>query len=326
MANDSSTTRVTRLAPSPTGTLHLGNALTFVVNWALARRLGWQVVLRIEDLDLGRVRQGADLEAVDVLRWLGLDWDEGPIYQSADLSPYRTALEGLRDRGLIYPCHATRKEIEQAASAPHASDTETRYPGMNRPKSGCYQAEADTPPVLTDDAFAWRLIVPQGPIAFVDQVLGPVSVDVESQVGDFTLATKAGLPAYQLAVVVDDARQGVTDVVRGDDLLMSTPRQVLLYRMLGLGPPPTYWHLPLVTGPNGHRMAKRHDDVRLTTYLDAGVPGERVVGLLAKWAGLTNQREAMSANDFAQRLKPQRLVYDPPRYTEEDEQWLTDHQ
>jgi len=320
---------VTRLAPSPTGTLHLGNALTFVVNWALARRLGWRVVLRMEDLDRGRVREGADREAIDVLRWLGMDWDEGPVYQSADLSPYRAALEGLRDRGLIYPCSATRKEIEQAASAPHESDGETRYPGLNRPKGGRYRAateDSGTPPVLADDDVAWRLIVPDGPVSFVDELHGAQAVDVQSQVGDFVLATKAGLPAYQLAVVVDDARQGVTDVVRGDDLLDSTPRQVLLYRVLGLGDVPgavpRYWHLPLVAGQDGRRMAKRDDAVRLTTYLDAGVPGERVVGLLARWAGLTDEREAVSAAAFARRLDPARIGYAPPRFTEKDEQWL----
>jgi len=315
--------RVTRLAPSPTGTLHLGNALTFVVNWALARRLGWRVVLRMEDLDAGRVRAGSAEEAVEVLRWLGLDWDEGPVYQSADLSPYRSALERLRDQGLLYPCSATRKEIAQAASAPHGSDGETRYPGMSRPTPGSMaEALSDASDVLADDAFAWRVIVPEGAIEVVDELLGPLSVDVQGQVGDFPLATKAGLPAYQLAVVVDDARQGVTDVVRGDDLLGSTPRQVLLYRLLGLGDVPRYWHLPLVYGSDGMRMAKRHDSVRLTTHRDAGVPGERVVGLLAKWAGLTDEREAMSAGAFAKRLDPDRLGYEPPQFTEEDERWL----
>lgn len=314
---------MTRLAPSPTGTLHLGNALTFVVNWALARRLGWRVLLRMEDMDAGRVRAGSAQEAMDVLRWLGLDWDDGPVYQSTDLSPYREGLERLRDQGLIYPCSATRKEIAQAASAPHASDGETRYPGMNRPGPGT-AAASPVPDVLADDAYAWRLIVPDGPVDFVDEVLGPQSVDVQAQVGDFPLATKAGVPAYQLAVVVDDARQGVTDVVRGDDLLRSTPRQVLLYRLLRLGDVPRYWHLPLVSGPDGHRLAKRHDAVRLTTYLDAGVPGERVVGLLARWAGLTDEREAVSAQAFTQRLDPEQIQYDAPRFTEEDERWLMD--
>lgn len=315
--------RVTRLAPSPTGTLHLGNALTFMVTWALARAGGWRVVLRMEDLDVGRVRAGADIEAMAVLRWLGMDWDEGPTYQRADLSPYREALERLRVRGLIYPCDATRREIEQALSAPHASDGEVRYPGINRPASGRYTATSATPPVLADDAYAWRLIVPEGPVVFEDVLLGSRCHDVQAEVGDFVLATKSGLPAYQLAVVVDDARQGVTDVVRGCDLLSSTCRQLLLYRLLGIGEVPRYWHLPLVTGGDGRRLAKRDGGVRLTTYLEAGVPGERVVGLLAWWAGLTDEREAMSADAFVDRLKRVGIAYAAPQMTFEDEQWLT---
>jgi len=294
-----------------------------MVNWALARRLGWRVVLRMEDLDAGRVREGSDREAVDILRWLGMDWDDGPVYQSRDLSPYEVALASLLERGAIYPCSATRKQVEAVVSAPHASDQETRYPGIHRPKGGQYVADASTPPLLADDEFAWRLVVPDGPIEFVDELKGPQAIDVQAQVGDFTLATKAGLPAYQLAVVVDDAWQGVTDVVRGDDLLASTPRQVLLYRMLGLGEPPRYWHLPLVHGRDGRRMAKRDDAVRLTTYLQAGVPGERVVGLLARWVGLSEGYESMSAAAFADRLDVERVAYDPPCFTEEDEQWLS---
>ncbi|MGB0767456.1 MAG: glutamate--tRNA ligase family protein, partial [Phycisphaeraceae bacterium] len=262
--------------------------------------------------------------AVEVLGWLGLDWDVGPVSQRADLSVYEAALATLRDRGLIYPCDATRKEIESAASAPHESDGETRYPGLNRPAAGRYEVTDKTPPLLADDRYAWRLVVPDGPIGYVDRLRGAGSEDVQARVGDFALATKAGLPAYQLAVVVDDARQGVTDVVRGDDLLNSTPRQVLLYRLLGLGEPPRYWHLPLVRGEGGRRMAKRDDAVRLTTYLAAGVAGERVVGLLACWAGLIDRPEPMSARDFADRLDPDAIDYPSPQFTAMDERWLMD--
>lgn len=324
MAELTETTRTTRLAPSPTGTLHLGNALTFMVTWALARRSGWRVVLRIEDLDVGRVREGSADETLDILRWLGIDWDEGPVYQSHDLSPYARALSVLRERGLIYPCSATRKEIESALSAPHAGDQEVRYPGINRPAGGRYVSASNTEPALLQAGdYAWRLIVPDGPIAFVDELHGEQAIDVQAQVGDFAVATKAGLPAYQLAVVVDDARQGVTDVVRGDDLLSSTPRQMLLYEMLELGPPPRYWHLPLVFGRDGRRLAKRDNAVRLTTYLEAGVPGEQVVGLLAFWAGLVEQRTRMSSAEFAGRLNPDRLETKSVTFTEQDEQWLT---
>jgi len=313
---------VTRLAPSPTGTLHLGNALTFVVNWALARKLGWRVVLRMEDLDRDRVKPGAVAEALAVMRWLGLDWDEGPVYQSADLSPYAEALGSLRERGLIYPCSATRKQIEQALSAPNEGDDETRYPGIHRPASGRHDPAASDPALLERSDYAWRLIVPDGPIGFLDQVQGQQSVDVQAQVGDFAVATKAGLPAYQLAVVVDDARQGVTDVVRGDDLISSTPRQVLLYELLGLGPVPRYWHLPLVRGGAGRRLAKRDGSVRLTSYMHAGVAGERVLGLLARWAGLIDEAVALPASAWVERIDPGQLTYDSPVFTPEDERWL----
>lgn len=302
----------------------MGNALTFMVNWALARRLGWRVLLRMEDLDAGRVREGAAQEAIDVLRWLGIDWDDGPVYQRADMSPYAEALGLLRERGLIYPCTATRKEIEAALSAPHEGDFETRYPGIHRPRSGRYDASAaPAMPLLEADDTAWRLIVPDGPIAFVDELHGPQSIDVQQHVGDFAVATKAGLPAYQLAVVVDDARQGVTDVVRGDDLLNSTPRQVLLYELLGLGQPPRYWHLPMVYGASGRRLAKRDGAVRLTTYLEAGVPAEQVVGLLGYWAGLIRERALMSSAEFADRLRPDKLARGRVTFTQEDERWLT---
>lgn len=294
-----------------------------MVNWALARKLGWRVLLRMEDLDAGRVRTGAADEAIAVLQWLGMDWDAGPVVQSADLSPYAHALERLKDEGLIYPCSATRKQVEAALSAPHEGDGETRYPGLHRPASGRYEPDEADPALLAEDDYAWRLIVPDGEVAFADALQGPMAIDVQQQVGDFALATKAGLPAYQLAVVVDDARQGVTDVVRGDDLLASTPRQVLLHRLLGLGEPPRYWHLPLVRGAGGRRLAKREGSVRLTTYMDWGVPGERVVGLLAYWAGLSEEPRAMPASEFVDRLDPATLGYASPSFTEQEEQWLT---
>ena len=284
----------TRLAPSPTGALHLGNARTFVLNWALARQRGQRVLLRIEDLDGPRIKRGTDRLAMDTLAWLGIDWDEGPIYQSSDLEPYRQALEGLRERGLIYPCDATRKEIEAAQSAPHRDEHELRYPGTNRPEA--VQSLEELPPLLSEDEHAWRVIVSEGSIDFVDELHGQQAIDVQQQVGDFVVASKAGMPAYQLAVVVDDARQGVTDVVRGDDLLNSTARQVLLQRLLGLGEPPRYCHVPLVVGEDGRRLAKRHGDTRLAKYRESGVAPERVVGLLAKWSGDRRRRKPAPAD------------------------------
>lgn len=307
---ETSLARVTRLAPSPTGALHLGNARTFLINWAMARRNGWRIVLRIEDLDGPRVKFGADQQAIEDLRWLGLDWDTQAPHQTSDLSPYRAALDKLAAAGLLYPCTCSRREIEQAQSAPHAEDHELRYPGTCRGR----RIEGESP--------ALRLVVPDEAITFHDEIHGPQSVNVQQQVGDFVVATRQGLPAYQLAVVVDDARQGVTDVVRGDDLLGSAGRQQLLYRLLGLTPLPRYWHLPLVLGADGRRLAKRHGDTRINAYRQAGVPVERIIGLIAFWSGVTQQYEAMNAASFAARFSLDKLPRQPVTFTGKDETWL----
>ncbi len=305
-----SVTRQTRLAPSPTGALHLGNARTFLVNWALARQNGWRVLLRIDDLDGPRIKHGA----MEDLRWLGLDWDVGPVYQSSDLSVYQDALDRLSSLGLTYPCAATRSQIERAASAPHGDDHEQRYPGLYRPPSALS--------IAAGDEVATRLIVPDGPIGFVDELRGPMAIDVQRQVGDFVVAGKNGLPAYQLSVVVDDARQGVTDIVRGDDLLASTARQRLIYEALGMTPLPRYWHLPLVLGSDGRRLAKRHGDSRLCAYRERGVRSGRVIALLARWSGVEPGAEDMGAQEFAERFSISGLPAGPALFTAEDEAWL----
>jgi glutamyl-tRNA synthetase len=312
---------VTRLAPSPTGALHLGNARSFLINWALAKQHGWRIVLRIEDLDFPRIKNDADKLAIDLLGWLGLDWDEGPHYQAHDLTPYHTALCRLLEHGEIYPCTCTRKDLQQAQSAPHDDEHDLRYPGTCRPEEDA-PAEPNCGELLKDSNQAWRTIVPEDNVTFDDCLHGPQSVDVHKQVGDFIVASKSGLPAYQLAVVIDDARQGVTQVVRGDDLTSSTGRQLLLYRKLGLTPEPTYTHLPLVLGHDGRRLAKRHGDTRLDTYRQRGVSAKRVIGLLASWSGMGDHRAEMTANEFAGAFDLGRLGRDPVIFTEEDEAWL----
>lgn len=307
----------TRLAPSPTGALHLGNARTFLVNWALARRHGWRVLLRIEDLDGPRIKQGAAEGAMETLRWLGLDWDQEPVFQSHDLAPYQAALDRLAQQGSIYPCRCTRSQIAaESLSAPHGDQHELRYSGRCRPAERTPLDRCD----LATGA-AWRLRVEPGEQTFTDAFSGPHTMCIDRQVGDFIVATKAGLPSYQLAVVVDDARQGVDQVVRGDDLLSSTPRQELLYPLLDLGPPPTWTHLPIVTGPDGRRLAKRHGDTRVDSYRTAGVPAERIVGLLAAWCGL-GERRAMSAGEFAERFDLGTVSRTPVTFTAEDDTWL----
>ncbi len=304
----------TRLAPSPTGALHLGNARTFVVNWALARQRGWKIVLRIEDLDTPRVKPGAIAETIDLLTWLGLDWDQGPTIQSDDLTPYTQAMRSLASRGLAYPCELTRTQIEQAASAPNEGDTETPFPRSLRPPVQAQDFE--------DTGTNWRLAVEQGRVAFTDALAGPQSLDPAREIGDFVIWTKRRCPAYQLAVVVDDDAQGVTQIVRGDDLLPSAARQLVLSRALNLAPEPTYTHLPLVRGSDGRRLAKRHGDTRLTHYRDRGVTPQRVLGLLASWSGVCEKPEPMTARAFLDAFSLDTMPRTDVTFTPENDAWL----
>jgi glutamyl-tRNA synthetase len=263
-------TMIGRLAPSPTGSLHLGNARTFLWAWLSARAQGGRVLLRIEDLDTPRVQEGAVKAIEEDLRWIGLDWD-GPVeVQSRRRAYYTKVFERLGDR--IYACGCTRADFAAAVSAPNEGDVEPRYPGTCR----------NRPP---EKVVAWRLRVPDGAVAFEDRLTGRHEIDVAATVGDFVAAKSPEHPAYQLAVVADDLDQGVTEVVRGDDLIPSTARQIHIYRALG-AEPPVYGHAPLVVGPDGKRLAKRHGESRIAALRRSGVPAGRVVAALARWSGL----------------------------------------
>jgi len=308
----------TRLAPSPTGALHLGNARTFLINWILARRNGWRIVLRIEDLDGPRIKRGTDQLAIDDLRWLGIDWDEGPVYQSQRRPIYDQAAKKLLEQHDAYPCICTRRDVESAGSAPHADDGSLLYPGTCRERfatiTDAIEAAGGKHPSL-------RFRHTPGVVRFVDEFRGPVEYDIASQIGDFVIAKADGSPAYQLAVVVDDAAMGVTDVVRGDDLVDSAARQILLYQRLKVGPIPRYWHLPLVVGPDGKRLAKRHGDTRLATYRQLGVPRERVLALLARWSGVESG-DAISLDEFTSRFDLARLSRENVVMTPADDAFL----
>src|ERR1700722_5047011 len=273
----------TRLAPSPTGALHLGNARTFLMNWILARQFGWHILLRIEDLDGPRIKPAADRLLIEDLKYLGIDWDEGPTYQSSRMSEYRAAIESLMARGIAYPCVCSRKEVDSAASAPHGEDGATIYPGTCRGKF----ASARDAEEQSGRKPAIRFAAIDRDVEFDDRFAGRQSINVARRLGDFVIAKSDGTPAYQLAVVVDDLAGGVTEVVRGTDLLESTHRQILLYDALGAGSRiPRYTHLPLVVGTDGRRLAKRHGDTRITTYREMGISRPRMLGLLAKWCGM----------------------------------------
>ena len=307
-------TRVSRLAPSPTGALHLGNARTFLVNWALARNEGWKLLMRMEDLDGPRVKTDAARQTLDTLSWLGLDYEGEVLEQSKDLGPYRVAMQRLAEADLIFACDLSRKEVQQAASAPHGDDHEIRFPVELRPQDP-RRFEFDR------EDRNYRLITPDESIEIADAFTGPAVLHPHREVGDFVIWTKRGVPGYQLAVVVDDARQGVTDVVRGDDLLPSAARQVLIYRALGMEPP-RFWHLPLVLGEDGHRLAKRHGDTRLTRYRAEGVSPERVIGLLAHWCGLCRERRQWTARDFRAAFSLDSVSRQPVVFTKDDHRWL----
>lgn len=308
----------TRIAPSPTGALHLGNARTFLVNWAIARQQGWEVVLRIEDLDGPRIKAGATEQAIDLLQWLGIDWDAGPFFQLNDMTPYEGALLRLAEQGEIYPCRCTRKQLEEASlSAPHGHEHDLRYPGTCRPVDG----ESVDSGLLGESGVAWRVRVPEEPTGFDDAFAGRQEFNVQQTVGDFLVATKSGLTSYQLAVVVDDARQGIDQVVRGDDLLASTPRQMLLYDRLGLSPRPTYTHVPLVIGEDGRRLAKRHGDSRLVHYREQGVLPGRIIGLLAEWCGMGPRRE-MTIAEFLEQFELENISPEPIVFRSRDDTWL----
>src|SRR6266542_3621139 len=302
-----------RFAPSPTGPLHLGNARTALLAWLAARAEGASFVMRVEDLDGPRVRPGLDARILDELRWLGLDWDEGPDvggssgpYRQSERRPrYDAALDRLRAAGRVYPCFCSRAEITAASQAPHAGEEGPRYPGTCRllaPAEVAARSERRPP--------AWRFLVPAGRVSFEDAVHGACAFDVAAETGDFVVARADGVAAYQLAVVVDDAAMGMEEVVRGDDLLPSTARQLLLYRALGLAPP-RFAHVPLVAGADGARLAKRHGALSLGELRERGADPRAVTGLLAALSGLAAESESLRARDLLAGFSLSRIARAP---------------
>lgn len=282
-----------RFAPSPTGRMHLGNVWAALLSWLSVRSQGGQWLLRIEDIDPQRSRQAwADLLMQD-LEWLGLTWDEGPYYQSQRSAVYEAYLEILNLQGLIYPCYCTRADI-QATQAPHESDGRVVYKGTCRP------ATTDTRPLaILPTNTALRMMVPTGAqamITFEDRHYGPQTVDLEHACGDFIVCRKDGAWAYQLAVVVDDALMGVNEVVRGRDLLLSSPQQIYLAHTLGFSAP-RFSHVPLLVNESGQRLSKRDESTHMEVLRQRYTPAE-ILGRLAFWAGLTDQEQALSAEEL----------------------------
>ena len=296
---------VGRLAPSPTGALHLGNARTFMVAWLRARAAGGRVILRMEDLDHPRDKPGAAAQAVEDLRWLGFDWDEEHV-QSERRELYRAAIGRLSASGLVYPCVCSRRDVEAAQSAPHDGE-QLRYPGTCRGRFATWGEAARA----KGAAPCWRFRTPPGTVVEFDDVfVGRCRQDVAETLGDFPLARDADGAGYTLAVVVDDAAMGVTEVVRGDDLLPATPAQILVQRALGL-PTPVYCHVPLVVGSDGRRLAKRHGDTRIASFRCAGERPEAVVGRLAATCGWAEPGEEVALADLVQRFNMATIPHGP---------------
>ena len=291
-----------RFAPSPTGPLHLGNLRTALLAWLFARSAGARFMVRMEDLDRSRVRDGFEEAQLADLRALGLDWDGPVLRQSERTALYEEAIARLGGDGLLYPCYCTRAEIRAAISAPHGISAADRYPGTCRKLTKAERAEreaAGRPPTLRVRAEGISL-------AFEDRLLGRREYETD----DFVVRRNDGIPAYQLAVVVDDADQVIGEVVRGADLLDSTPRQLLLAQRLGLKAP-YYVHVPLVLGPDGQRLAKRHGAVTLADRMALGKGPREVLGGLASSLGLAEPGETPSSKELLARFDPGHLPTEP---------------
>jgi glutamyl-tRNA synthetase len=293
-----------RYAPSPTGVLHMGNIRTALLAWLFARCQAGQFVLRIEDLDRPRVRQGATQQILDDLRWLGLDWDEGPdtggpyapYTQSERIDIYKQYLRRLQDAGLIYPCYCSRAEIAQAASAPHQESEGPVYPGtcrhLTQAQRRRYEAQQRRPSLRfrVDDE---RIVT------FTDLLAGPCTQHVQRTAGDFIVRRSDGIFAYQFVVVIDDALMHINQVVRGHDLLSSTARQILLFEALGF-PVPTFAHVPLVRDEHGKRLAKRSQSEGLAPLQAQGLTPAQILGKLAASCGFIEQNVSCSPYELLQ--------------------------
>ncbi|MFF8819157.1 tRNA glutamyl-Q(34) synthetase GluQRS [Leucobacter sp. NPDC015123] len=295
-----------RYAPSPSGELHLGNLRTALVAWLFARSTGRRFLVRVEDLDRARDAGTAGAQLAD-LRALGIDWDGDPVLQTDSGEAHEAAIAQLASAGLVYECTCTRKDILAAPTAPHAPPG--AYPGTCRDLTDAERAAARAR--IAPRLPALRLRAPEGEsrLAFDDALLGRTEGDID----DLVLKRGDGTVAYNLAVVVDDAAMGVDQIVRGDDLASSTPRQILLQRLLGLPTPPevSYAHVPLVLGPTGARLAKRDGAVTLSDLWAAGMASADVLAMLAGSLGLAGAEERVTASQLVSRFDPAALPREP---------------
>ncbi len=306
---------VGRLAPSPTGALHLGNARSFLLAWLSIRQQGGRLLLRIEDIDSPRIKPWAMQSTIEDLKWLGITWDEGPelseqFIQTRRLARYQEMLQQLIDDQVVYRCTCSRSEVAEAASAPHES-LQAAFSGLEGPVyPGTCRLQRLAPTDLETRSFAWRWHFRDGDVDWKDLFCGHQRACPAMQLGDFVIARSNGTPAYQLAVVVDDHDMHVTEVVRGDDLVFSTYRQLAIFEHFRWQPP-NYYHVPLLVGEDGRRLAKRHGDTRLSFFREQGYAPEQVVGYLAWTLNLQDGLQSLSAEQLIGQLDWDRIPRQP---------------
>lgn len=313
-----------RFAPTPSGLMHIGNIRTALLAWLQMRSQGGTFILRMEDIDISRARQQYADQIIADLAWLGLDWDEGPdcggpygpYIQSERLDLYKQAMEQLDAAGLLYPCFCSRADLRAVGDAPHGLSSEgPAYPGICRHLSRSERAERARRKVPS-----WRFRVSERTLHIQDGFLGAIDFAATAN-GDFVVKRADEMYSYQLAVTVDDAAMGITHVLRGYDLLDSTPRQLLLFEALSFAPP-LYAHVPLVNGPDGARLAKRHGDIAIRSMRANGIAPEAVIGCIAYMSGLHDRLEPLKAAELIPGFQLGRIPPSPAVLDEALLQWL----
>jgi glutamyl-tRNA synthetase len=306
----------TRFAPSPTGYLHLGGARTALFSWAFARKQGGKFVLRVEDTDQERSTLESEKAILDGLAWLGIDWDEGPFFQMKRLDRYRMIAQQLLDEGKAYHCYASKEELETMRENQRARGEKPRYDGRWRPEAG---KTLPSPPTGIEPIIRFR--TPQdGEISFNDMIKGRITV-ANSELDDLVIMRSDGIPTYNFGVVIDDWDMGITHVIRGDDHVNNTPRQINILQALG-APLPMYAHVPMILGNDGERLSKRHGAVSVLQYLEDGYLPEAMLNYLARLGWGYGDAEKFTLEEFIRWFEVSDVSHSASRFSQEKLSWL----
>ena len=306
----------TRIAPSPTGHLHIGNMFSILLTSAIANYFKWEVLWRIDDLDIPRKKVGAEDKIIKDLKWIGLKPPENIYLSSNNFEKYIEAINLLAKKSRTFSCNKSRKDVENSTSAPQEGITEICYPLHWAPDESLRPNKFHF-----EKKNCWRFVVENKNECFNDLFYGKQTFNPSNEVGHFPIWTKSNLPSYQLTCVIDDSIQEITHIVRGNDLLSSTARQIALARELSK-PFPKTWHLPLIRGEDGKRLAKRHGDSRIESYRTNGISNKKIIGLIAYWCGLTSNRNLLNYSEFLSLFLPDKIPKKDIIFKKEDKEWL----